>query len=85
MRRREVAREIRTAARTWLERANEEGALSTLAAIYRSDAADLMKIAHLVDEGKIQRARDEANFDTIVRDQLPNSFFDLLKKHDVNW
>jgi len=53
--------------------------------MYRSDAKDLMKVAKLVTAGRIQAARDAAGLDTIVRDQLPESFFELLKKHDIAW
>lgn len=83
MRRREVAREIREAARVWEANADEDD--RDMANIYRSDAKELMRVAQLVDAGRIQKARDACNMDTIVRDQLPNSFFDLLEKHDVQW
>jgi len=85
MRRRQVASEIRTAARAWEERGDSEYDVS-LVKMYRSDAKDLRKIASLVDVGRIQRARDAAaSLDTFVRDQLPQSFFDLLEKHGVAW
>lgn len=84
MRRRQVAAEIRAAARAWADRADDDDD-AHLARVYRSDAKGLMKVARLVDEGRIQRARDAAGFDTIVRDQLPQSFFDRLEKHDVAW
>jgi hypothetical protein len=44
-----------------------------------------MTVARLVDAGRIQKARDACQLDTIVREQLPQSFFDLLEKHDVAW
>ena len=85
MRRREVAREIRSAARSWAENADDDEEDRSMAKLYRADAKDLMRVAQLVDAGRIQQARDACNMDTIVRDQLPNSFFDLLEKHDVQW
>lgn len=84
MRRRDVAVEIRAAARAWAERAEGEDDPSQ-ARMYRSDAKDLGKVANLVQAGRIQAARDAAGLDTIVRDQLPQSFFDLLEKHGVAW
>lgn len=84
MRRRKVATEIRNAAREWAERADGEDD-PHLASTYRSDAEDLRKVARLVDDGRFRRARDAAGLDTIVHDQLPESFFDLLKKHGVAW
>jgi hypothetical protein len=89
MRRRQVAAEIRAAARAWEKRADEGDVNDDddprLAKEFRSDAKDLRKVARLVDEGHIQRARDAAGLDTIVRDQLPKAFFDLLEKHGVAW
>lgn len=89
MRRRQVAAEIRAAARAWEKRADEgdvdDDDDPRDAKMYRSDARDLRKIARLVDEGHIQRARSAASLDTIVRDQLPQSFFDLLEQHGVAW
>ena len=84
MRRRQVAVEIRAAARAWEDRADDD-ADPGLARVYRSDAKDLRKVARLVDAGRIQKARDAAGLDTIVRDQLPESFFELLEKHNVRW
>ena len=84
MRRRQVAAEIRAAAHAWEERTDDDED-AHLAKVYRSDAKNLMKVARLVDEGHIQRAREAASLDTIVRDHLPQSFFDLLKKHNVAW
>ena len=66
MRRRQVAAEIRTAARAWKERAEGEDD-QHMARVYRSDAKDLMKVARLVDEGRIQRARDAAGLAVFLR------------------
>jgi ketosteroid isomerase-like protein len=84
MRRRQIASEIRTVARDWAANAEDEDDPS-MVRMYRSDAEDLRKVAQLVDEGDIQGARDAASLDTQVREQLPQSFFDLLERCEVAW
>jgi len=84
MRRREIAREIRKAAREWGTSWDDTGDTEMIEC-HREDARDLMRVARLVDAGRIQAASNACNIDTVVRDQLPRSFFDLLEKHDVSW
>lgn len=52
----------------------------------QQDAADLSEIAKMVLAGKLKTARDSAaNLDTIVRDVLPQSFFNLLEQNNIKW
>jgi len=52
----------------------------------RHDAADLAAVAALVRQGRFGHAVDRAwSLDTIIRDELPKSFFRLLKDEGVPW
>lgn len=52
----------------------------------RADAADLCAVAAFVRQGNLNAAVDRAGeLDTIVRDELPKSFFKLLKAEGVDW
>jgi len=52
----------------------------------RSDAADLGAVAALVRRGRLGAAVDRAvDLDTAIRDELPKSFFRLLKDEGVPW
>ncbi len=51
-----------------------------------ADAEDLRGVASLVQRNLLKEARNEANhLDTIVREELPESFFRLLEKNNVRW
>jgi hypothetical protein len=52
----------------------------------RTDAADLRRVASLVRSNELKEASAVASdLDTIVRDELPESFFRLLEKNNVRW
>jgi len=52
----------------------------------RADAADLCAVAAFVRHGNLNAAVDRAaELDTIVRDELPKSFFKLLKAEGLEW
>ena len=84
MRRREIAREIRKAAREWGTSWDDTGDTEMIEC-HREDARDLMRVAKLVEVGRFQKARDACEMDTIVREQLPSEFFDLLEKKGIPW
>jgi len=82
-----VAAEIRQAAIQWAEsgRKSFKGEADMLDA-YRKDAADLKALAKLVSEGSLLAARNHAShLDTIVRDEIPESFFKLLEDSNIEW
>jgi hypothetical protein len=73
------------------ERWNEGGKKSSkgdkkMLECYRNDRKDLKAVARLVARGKLREARDAAaELDTIVRDELPDTFFTVLKTNGVQW
>lgn len=82
-----VAADIRKAATEWLA-----GGLKSfkgdksMTSAYRKDAADLKMLAKLVAAGTLTYARDKAaGLDTIVRDEIPESFFTLLADNNIEW
>lgn len=82
-----VAKDIREAAKRWLE-----GGLKSfkddpdMIKGYRQDGRDLRAIATLVRNGHIRAAVTAVqHLDTIVRDEVPESFFSLLKVHGIEW
>ena len=82
-----VAKEIRKAASEWLARGRksfkgDQHMIDT----YRNDAASLRSVAKLVSMGALTAARDSAaRLDTIIRDEIPESFFKLLEIHNIQW
>jgi hypothetical protein len=88
----DVSKEIESIAQQWLkdheERWGDKSAKPdpSMVKTGRNDAADLSEIAKLVFAGKLQNARNAgAHLDTIVRDELPDSFFKLLEQNNVKW
>lgn len=88
----DVSKEIDSIAQKWLkdheERWGEKSAKPdpSMVKTGREDAADLGEIAKMVFAGKFKAARDAgASLDTIVRDELPDSFFKLLEQNNVRW
>lgn len=88
----DVSKEIDSIAQQWLkdheERWGEKSAKPdhSMVKTGREDAADLGEIAKMVFAGKFKAARDAgASLDTIVRDELPDSFFKLLEQNNVRW
>lgn len=52
----------------------------------KDDARDIRHIAELVRRNRLHSAaREAAGLDTIVRDELPDSFFKLLKLNSIEW
>lgn len=49
-------------------------------AIYLSDAADVVKFAGVVKEGKIEKIWKAFNFDTIVRERFPTRMTQMFWK-----
>jgi hypothetical protein len=88
----DVSKEIDSIAQQWLkdheERWGEKSAKPdpSMVKTGQDDAADLGEIAKMVFAGKFKAARDAgASLDTIVRDELPDSFFKLLEQNNVRW
>jgi len=84
----EVAKEIESAAQKWLTDHEERwgGKDPSMVETGRKDASDLRDIAKLLRAGNFKAARNSAaSLDTIVRDELPRSFFYLLEANGVSW
>ncbi len=84
----EVSKEIESAAQKWLNDHEERwgGKDPSMVETGRNDARDLRQVAALVQAGKFKEARNAASsLDTIVRDELPRSFFYLLEANGVSW
>lgn len=82
-----VAKDIREAAKSWLASGLEsfKGEADMISG-YRQDGRDLRAIAKLVREGKLKAAANAVHMlDTIVRDEVPDSFFALLKARGIEW
>jgi hypothetical protein len=84
-----VADAIVIAADGWMKWHEEKwggGADPSMVEAGKLDAADLRHVASLVRENKLTAARTSAaNLDTIVRDELPQTFFQLLEDNGVEW
>jgi hypothetical protein len=54
--------------------------------VYRSDYDDLLKIARIIDEGKIGEAFEEMDkLDTVVRDMIPDNVWNTCKMfYEIN-